>query len=194
MKNIGNLSDYIKSGFVLISNFKYSIHISLVPKYYLICYHLEMNLLVLLGFYASYFGLEKSMLWRFDRVNHNFYLFICLDFIVLFLMFSDDLKELRAVLFIHILTFSLCYMTGSYMLINGWWLNTLLSKIGTRTLLMYLVQNIVLCSFWFLSDKQLSKGLFINGTFYLGIQLCIILTFFIGHKLLMKNKSLYLIP
>lgn len=195
MKNIGNLSDYIKSGFVLISNFKYSIHINLVSKYYLICYHLEMILLVLLGFYASYFGLEKSLLWNFKKVNHNFYLFICLDLIALFLIFSDVLKEFRAVLyFIHILTFSLWYMTGFYILVNGTKLNTVLSRLGKRTLSLYLIQNIVLCSFWFLSDKQLSKGLFINGIYYFGIQLSIVFTFFIGNKLILKNKSLYLIP
>ncbi|SFP69622.1 hypothetical protein SAMN04515674_1059 [Pseudarcicella hirudinis] len=192
MKNVGSITDLVKTDSVFLANFKYSIYLNLSSKYYLVCYHIQMLLLVLTGFYAGYFGINKTYLWCFKRPLYNFWSYLMADGMILsfLFLFHSHISTFGSVLyFLHILFFSIWYMTGFSMLVrDGTLLNKILSKIGRRTLTIYFIQNLILCSIWFLSSKQISQGLIINSIYFLGLQIGILLIFLINKSFLKKSS------
>ena len=180
MVKVGKVSDFIQSQNVFLANIKYSIYLNIHSKYYLIVYHLEMLLLMLIGFYASISGIKATYLWIFERAVSNFKLYLSLDGLMLIaFIFTGS----NIIYFSHILFFALWYMTGFYLLIKPKkWLHNLLSSIGQKTLSIYVCQNIILCSFWLFIPKLEEYGLMINSIIFLGLQIVILSIFVRSHN------------
>ncbi|MEA5462053.1 hypothetical protein VB796_23480 [Arcicella sp. LKC2W] len=179
MVKVGKVSDFIQSQNVFLANFKYSIYLNIHAKYYLIVYHLEMFLLILIGFYTSFSGIKATYLWVFEKAASNFRLYLGLDILMLVLFI---LTGSNIIYFSHILFFALWYMTGFYLLIKPkTWLHNLLSSIGQKTLSIYVCQNVILCSFWMAFPILKEYGLIINSLIFLGLQIVILSIFVRSH-------------
>jgi hypothetical protein len=172
MATIGKISDIIQSQNVFLANFKYSFYLNFHSKYFLIVYHLEMFLLMLIGFYTSIFGIKATYLWIFERAVSNFKLYLGLDFLMLIIFIFTGSK---LIYFSHILFFALWYMMGFYLIIKPQtWLHGFLSSIGQKTLSIYVCQNVILCLFWVLLPILKEYGLLINSIIFLGLQVVLL--------------------
>ena len=175
MVKVGKISDFILSQNVFLANFKYSFYLNIHSKYFLIVYHLEMLLLMLIGFYASISGIKATYLWIFEIAVSNFKLYLGLDVLMLivFIFTGSSIAY-----FSHILLFALWYMTGFYLLIKpNTYLHGFLSSIGQKTLSIYVCQNIILCSFWMAFPTLKEYGLMINSVIFLSLQITLLLSF-----------------
>lgn len=180
MAKVGKVSDFIHTQNVFLANFKYSILLNFHSHYYLIVYHLEMFLLMMIGFYASQWGIKATYLWIFEKVGSNFRLYLGLDLLsLIFFIFTGGIPWLNHIVyFSHILLFSLWYMTGFYWLIQPkTWLHGFLSNVGRKTLSIYVAQNMILCSFWFAFPMLMEYGLRVNSLVFLGLQIALLVVF-----------------
>jgi uncharacterized protein len=179
MSKVGTFTDYMarSRNNVLFANFEYNISLYFHSSYFLIAYHLQMLLLVAIGFYGSLLGIKSTYLWVFDQAKKNLKLYLFVDLLMLcsFLVLTTyGYCSINYIFYFgHIAFFALWYMTGFYLVINKWaWLSKFLSKIGKKTLTLYICQNLLLCSFWLLHDT--TNGLWRNTVLFLGLQLLLI--------------------
>lgn len=187
MSKAGSIKDFRYASNVFWANVSYTFHLNGQSYYYLITYHLEMLLLVLIGFYGSYLGISTTYLWVFDKAVKNFRLYLGLDVLMLFIFVASAFIPWlnRLAYFSHIFLFSLWYMTGFYLIIKPQTsLHRILSNLGRKTLTIYILQNVMLCSFWFVS---FNKGLAFNSLLFLGLQMGVLGVFFFKQTLLQRG-------
>lgn len=113
MSKAGSVKDFRYASNVFWANVSYTFRLNGQSYYYLITYHLEMFLLVLIGFYGSYLGIAKTYLWVFDKAVKNFRLYLGLDVLMLFVFVASAFIPWlnRLAYFAHIFLFSLWYMS-----------------------------------------------------------------------------------
>jgi uncharacterized membrane protein YeiB len=91
----------------------------------------------------------------------------------------------RLAYFAHIFLFSLWYMTGFYLIIKPQTsLHRTFSNLGRKTLTTYILQNVILCSFWFVGAD---KGLAFNSLLFLGLQMGVLVVFFFKQTWLQRG-------
>lgn len=174
MAKAGNFSQILKvKGW--LAPITYNSQLYTQSKYFLICYHLEMFWLVLLGYVASLQSIDKSVFWVCSSVRKNFQLYLLLDAIVIGIWLMNATNKLGNYGYLfHILFFSIWYMLGLVQVMTKFpKLGSFLAEMGKCTLSLYLCQNVILY-LMILLNLECSM---MTGTLFLGLQIGLIIWF-----------------
>jgi len=145
MAKAGNFAQILKAKGWL-APITYNLQMYIQSKYFLICYHLEMFWLVLLGYVASQQGIERLVFWICSSVRKNFQLYLILDVIMIGIWLMNTTNRLGNYGYLfHILFFSIWYMLGLVQVMTKLpKLGSFLAEMGKCTLSLYLCQNVIL--------------------------------------------------
>ena len=174
MAKAGNFAQILKAKGWL-APITYNLQLYIQSKYFLICYHLEMLWLVLIGYLASQQGIERLVFWICSSVRKNFQLYLFLDVIMIGIWLMNTTNKLRNYGYLfHILFFSIWYMLGLVQVMTKLpKLGSFLAEMGKCTLSLYLCQNVTLY-LMILLNLECSM---MTSTLFLGLQIGLIIWF-----------------
>ncbi|MEA5402962.1 hypothetical protein VB776_08555 [Arcicella sp. DC2W] len=186
MKEAGNPKEYFHGLNIFLANLKYCISLNLHSLYFTICYHLEMLLMALIGFFISFFHLEEFIvIKRFTLL----WISLSMMFVVLttlFLILENGNPLLKICFFIYILSLSISFVIGFFLLIKKYnYLSIFFIPFGRRSLTIYLLQNIIITTIWLWDDSNLQNHFNEFFLSYCAIQLVLLFIskFFVVDKI-----------
>jgi uncharacterized protein len=188
MAKAGNFAQILKAKGWL-APITYNLQLYIQSKYFLICYHLEMFWLVLIGYLASQLGIKKLVFWICSSVPKNLQLYLFLDVIIIGIWLMNTTNKLGNYGYLfHILFFSFWYMLGLVQVMSKLpKLGSFFAEMGKCTLSLYLCQNVILY-LMILLTLECSKMIDI---LFLGLQMGLIVWFrfdkrFLGSRFVEK--------
>jgi hypothetical protein len=158
MQNAGIVTDYFKYQNFVFANLNYCFNLNFHSFYFGISYHLEMLLMASVGYMMAFFHLEPVIIRYRKVIFYGAFLamFCCLIFI--FFVIEKSSPHLKITFFLYILSLSICFVLGFYGLTKKFnTLKTVLEGFGRRSLTIYLLQNVLICTVWFWNFAQVQN-------------------------------------
>lgn len=158
MKEAGNPKDYFHHSNIFLANLKYCIRLNLHSLYFAICYHLEMLLMALIGFFISFFHFEEFIVRKRFTFLYSSLIIMFTALSIIFFFFENRSPMLKVTFFIYILSLSTGFVIGFYLLIKKYYsLALFFIPFGRRSLSIYLLQNMIIATVWLWSDIHLQN-------------------------------------
>lgn len=140
MKEAGIPKDYFLDSNIFLANLKYCISLNFHSLYFAVCYHFEMLLMALIGFFISLFHLKEFIVRkRFTLLWFSLFVMFMALFTIFFIL-ENGSPMFKLFFFIYILSLSTGYVIGFYLLIKKYYcLAQFFIPFGRRSLTIYLL-------------------------------------------------------
>jgi uncharacterized protein len=175
MQKAGDINSIFRQNNPILANLKYCFKLNIHSSYYAICFHLEILLMAYTGFMMSFFNVERLIIINQSKLfwGSLFMMFLAL-FLSLFVIDKDN-PIFIILFFTYIFSLATWFVISFYKLFKKYkFMSHLFVPFGRRSLTIYLVQNVVICSVWFLNKSLLITHFSTLFWTYCGIQLVIL--------------------
>jgi uncharacterized protein len=175
MQKAGDINSIFSKNSSIIANLKYCYTLNVHSSYYAICFHFEILLLASIGFIMSFLSLERLLIiYQSKLFGSALFMFFLTLFLTLFVIDKDN-SIFRILFFTYIFSLATWFVIGFYKLFKKYkFMNHLFVPFGRRSLTIYLIQNVVICTVWFWDKSAINANLSTFFWSYCIVQLLIL--------------------
>lgn len=175
IQQAGDLKTIFQVNNLLIANLKYCYFLNVHSLYYAICFHAEILLMASIGFMIAFFSLERFLVIHQSKLFWGALMMMLIVLYFSLFMLEKGNPIFRISFFLYILSLSTWFVIGFYKLFKKYqFMGGLFVPFGSRSLTIYLVQNVVICTIWLWSEPVLLAHFSVIFVGYCGVQLLIL--------------------
>lgn len=175
MQKAGTITAIVQHNNLLIANLKYCFYLNTLSLYYALCFHTEIFFLAILGYAIATLNIEKKIVLNRKKLLFGGISMIFLTLYLALFTIESNTPIFKILFFLYILSLSTSFVIGFYSVIKKCTsLANFLIVFGRRSLTIYLLQNMIICTVWLWNESLFKQqySLFFIG--YCTVQLLVL--------------------